>query len=173
LEEEDTAVWTLWTPAIAESFAHADIARAVASFEPVDKPAGHAATDWLKNQALNEHPVTQTWLRHEDGRLLGFFAACADEVQLVEKVSDRLPGGGRRPATEIKWICKHRETDLDGRELFLRATAVAKRTWGNKDDAVLVVNPYDEATAAFLRRKYVFWETPGEDRLWAPLIGGG
>jgi hypothetical protein len=169
LEEQDTAVWTLWTPAIATSFAHADIAQAVADFEPVDKPAGHAAAAWLRDCSLEEHPVTQTWLRHEDRRLLGFFAACTSEIKLLKRLTDRLPGSGRRPATEIKWICKHQETDLDGRELFLRAVAVAKQTWGNKEDAAVVVNPYDAATSMFLQRKYVLWETPGEDRLWAPL----
>ncbi len=171
--EEPNIGWVPWTPETAKNWVYQDVARAIEDFKPVDRPAGHAATAWLRLHALDSYPTTTTWLHYADGKLEGFFSICVSNFTLHDTVKDKLPGQGRRPASEVTWICKGAESSVAGRDLLKRAVAIGQKTWGNEEDAVLVINPYDADTADFLKRRWVLWDEPGSERLWMPLHSRG
>jgi hypothetical protein len=168
LEERDRG-WFLWTPDKTESpnnWVYGDIAQAVDAFEPVDRPTGHIAARWLKNEGLKTYPESETWLLYEQGRLEGFFSIRKSGLLVTGK---KLPLRRTKPACEITYLCKGSHSDIEGDRLIGRAAVVAAQMW-RKRDITLILDPHDVETAKFLCRKYVFWEvTPDYKHLWMPL----
>ena len=146
--EEQHIGWIPWTPKTAENWVYEDVAQAIKDFDPVDKPAGHAATAWLRNQALGAHPSTTTWLHYAEGQLEGFFSICVSSFMLHDTVTDKLPGRGRRPASEVTWICRGAKSEVRRARPLDAGCCCWEKDLGDEKDAVLVINPFDEATAA-------------------------
>jgi hypothetical protein len=76
------------------------------------------------------------------------------------------------PAALITWIAKDRRAEIEGKLLLLHAVATARRAAELQATAVLVVDPFDERTAAMWRERYGFRpsaEVRKPKRLWLPL----
>lgn len=170
-----TSGWHLWTPEVAAKPALADVTEAVASFEPIDTPAGHAAASWLTSSALEEHPSVATHLLLKNGRVEGFVALAAGSIELTgrkRREANRKPLHGVQPATVIRWMARHKDADPGvGRELLLYATALALEASERLGSIALVLNAYDDATAEHLMHEYPFLRADKSGRtLWAPLL---
>jgi hypothetical protein len=87
------AYWYQWTPANAESAVYEDIARGVAEFESLDTAAGAAATAWLKEDALPNHPSTITYLLVLGDRVDGYFALASSSLELTQRHRRQLKPG--------------------------------------------------------------------------------
>lgn len=76
----------------------------------------------------------------------------------------------------ITWIAKDRQTAVDGKLVLLHAAATARRVAELQATSVLVVDPFDEKTAAMWRERYGFRpsaEARKPKRLWLPLQPSG
>lgn len=165
--------WFRWRPGREQNWVYEDIARAIEGFQPVDRGAGSAAAEWLKKEAIGDYPATATWLFYENGRVEGFFAIRSGNFVSQERRRDRLPGRGiLKPASDITWICKHAEAEIPGQILIMRAVSIAMKVAKLQGNVALVINPYDEATAALLQRKYSFLNTARSGQLFLPVLDG-
>jgi hypothetical protein len=75
-------------------------------------------------------------------------------------------------AALVAWIAKDVSADIDGKALLLHAAATARRAALLQATSVLVVDPFDEETAAMWRERCGFRPSaePAErKRLWLPL----
>jgi hypothetical protein len=174
------AYWYQWTPANAESAVYEDIARGVAEFESLDTPAGAAATAWLKEDALPNHPSTITYLLVLGDRVDGYFALASSSLELTQRHRRQLKPGQKdylldptQGASLVAWIARHRDAAVSGRSLFLYAISVAQDVARLQGTVAFVLDPYDEETAERWAKRYGFKSarTPrGEKpRLWIPL----
>ena len=172
--------WYHWTPANAESPVYGDIARGVAEFESLDTPAGQAATAWLKEDALPNHPSTITYLLVLGGRVEGYFALASSSVELTQRHRRQLKAGQKdypldptQGATLVAWIAKHRDTVVSGRSLFVYAISIAQEAALLQGAVTFVLDPYDEETAERWAQNYGFKNARsprgGSPRLWIPL----
>jgi hypothetical protein len=170
--------WYRWLPASAESVAYADIAKAVEKFEPVDNPAGHAAEAWLKHESLASTPATVTHLAMLDGRLEGFYTIVSSFVKLNESDREELmPDYPLLPiqgASLVVWLAKRRDARVSGRKIMFNAVAMAAEVAKRQGTLACVLDPFDDATASMLKRRYRFEQSEtevrkGQLRLWVPL----
>lgn len=172
--------WHQWTPANAASEVYEDIGEAVEEFESLDTPAGQAATVWLKEHALPNHPSTITYLLVLGGRIEGYFALASSSVELTQRHRKQLKRGQRnypldptQGASLVAWIAKHRDAVVSGRSLFLYAISVAREAADRQGTVAIVLDPYDDETAERWAEHYGFKRarTPGgrRPRLWIPL----
>jgi hypothetical protein len=171
--------WYRWKPSNAESGMYDDIAEAIETFEPVDNPAGHAAAAWLKNSALDDYPSTATWIAYRNQRIEGYFAMSSGEVVLYGRHRrKRLMRPGRRrehllhprqPASLLTWLGKHRQASITGRTILYQAAYIASQVAELQGNIALVIDPFDEETAAFWKSKYDFLSSATPNRLWLPL----
>lgn len=171
--------WYRWKPSSAESGVYDDIAEAIEAFEPVDHPAGHAAAEWLKNSALDDYPSTATWIAYRKQRVEGYFAMCSGEVLLYGRHRSKwLVRKGRRrehvlhprqPASLITWMCKHKHASITGRTILLHAAYIAMRVGELQGNIALVIDPFDDDTAAFWQERFEFLSSATPNRLWLPL----
>lgn len=173
--------WVEW-----EADTDEEIARLVADFVPLDTPAGHRATEWLKDKAKADL-FTVTELLVSTERVEGFITCRVSEATLtwsgVESLGvSREEGRKRVPAYLLCWCAKHLEATVDGEELVLNALRLARevRRYGC---AVLALDPHDDECAERVwRRKHGFRdgaspapehvpgpENAGPRRLWTPL----
>lgn len=173
--------WVPWDKESAE-----ELAELVATFEPLDTDAGHAATGWLKNGARAEmFALTELLVSSE--RVEGFITCRVSEATLtwsgVESLGvSREEGRKRVPAYLLCWCAKHRDSPVDGEELVLNALRIAREV-SRFGCAVLALDPHDDVCAEKVwRKKYGFRdgavpdpsEVPGPEhagrtRLWTPL----
>jgi hypothetical protein len=178
--ESHDVYWHQWTPENAEDAVYADIARGVEEFESLESPAGEAATAWLKEDALPNHPSTITYLLALDGRIEGYFALASSSLELTQSHRKQLKSGQKdylldptQGASLVAWIARHRDAVVSGRSLFLYAISVAQDAARLQGAVAFVLDPYDEKTAAKWAANYGFKSarTPrGEKpRLWIPL----
>jgi hypothetical protein len=142
-------------------------------FDAGDRPAAIAAGIWLRTEALSSHATSRTWLLIADQRLAGFYSLASAQVELSQRDRSRLGMNPvRAPAALVTWIAKDKRAAIDGKELLLHATAMARRAAELQATSVLVVDPYDEPTAAMWRRRFGFRpssEARKPKRLWLPL----
>jgi hypothetical protein len=103
----------------------------------------------------------------------GFYSLASAQVELGQH--DRRRAGVipvRVPAALITRIAKDRRAAVDGKLLLLHAAATARRAAGLQATSVLVVDPFDDETAAMWRERYGFRssaEARKPKRLWLPL----
>jgi hypothetical protein len=142
-------------------------------FDAGDRPAAIAASIWLRTEALSSHATSRTRLLIADQGLAGFYSLASAQVELSQRDRGRLGMGPVRvPAALVTWIAKDKRAAIDGKELLLHATAMARRAAELQATSVLVVDPYDEQTAAMWRRRFGFRssaEARKPKRLWLPL----
>jgi hypothetical protein len=146
---------------------------ALDDFDAGERAAARAACVWLRTQAVAAHQTSRTRLLIADHRVAGFYSLASAQVELSQR--DRRRAGVapvRVPAALITWIAKDRQAVIDGKLLLLHAAATARRASELQANAVLVVDPFDEETAAMWRARYGFRpsvETRRPKRLWLPL----
>jgi hypothetical protein len=182
------AAWVRLTPEVVEDLGEDkhQLLDAVDEFESVDRPAGHAASGWLKFEALAWHSTTVTYLMLLDRRIEAFYAVTASNVLLSQRDRRRLrpdiPQGlpARQPATLIAWLAKHRFATTPGVKILQHAFAVALQVAELQGTIALVLDPFDDETAAmWLAMPSVQFRRSGADRgddddakprrLWMPL----
>ena len=165
--------WVPWTSNSSD-----EIARHVADFVPLDAPAGHKATDWLKTKARNDI-FTVTHLLASEARLEGFITCRVSEATLtwsgVESLGVSQEEGKKQvPAYLLCWCAKHRDTEIDGNELVLNAIRLGREV-SHYGCVVLALDPHDDECAEKVWlskhgfRKGAVPEHPGRQRLWTPL----
>lgn len=156
-----------------------EILALMASFEPLDHPAGHAAARFLLEDALINHGSTVTHVFLGPERIEGFVAMTFGDIKLSEAQSSELGILHRRglPAFRLAWIAKHRDTDVPGMSLVFYAYTMAIKALLLGGVAALSLDPYDaEAAATWLGAPYEFRtsnEKPRRDGvprgLWLPV----
>ena len=180
-EFDDRGTWRRWLPTDSDEDLRA-IGAAVEAFQAMDTDAGRDAEHWLKEQALNDHPSTVTWLYLLDGRLEGYYALSSTSVELTQRQRKKLTSWRRahplhpsQPASLIAWIAKHREAQIPGELLVLHATFIAGQVSELQGNIALVLDPYDDDVGEMWRTRYGFNTAAGPDssdgrkRLWLPL----
>jgi hypothetical protein len=155
-----------------------DLTSAIDNFDAGRRPAASAATTWLRTQAIASHQTSRTRLLVVAGRVEGFYSLASAQVELSQR-DRRRAGFGRAdfepvrvPAALITWIAKDRHGTLDGKLLLLHAAATARRASELLAMPVLVVDPFDQQTAAMWRSRYGFRASVDGRRpkcLWLPL----
>lgn len=98
LADQGTGEWVIWTKALAEE--EPELREAVAVFDSRDNPAGRAATEWLREEALDNHPSTVTQLLVKDRRVEAFFALCSGHVKFSQR--DRNDFGASQAARQTR-----------------------------------------------------------------------
>jgi hypothetical protein len=177
---EADGLWYQWTPANAASVAYEDVAEAVARFESLDTDAGHEATRWLREDALRNHPSTVTYVLLSQSRIEGYIALASGSVTLTQRHRRELGPGERdyelsptQGASLIAWLARHREADVSGRHIVLYALSIALKVARLQGTPVVVIDPFDDASANFWAEHYKFRRSRthgGNDvRLWIPL----
>ena len=181
----DGESWHVWSPEVADDPAYSYLAEGVREFESKDTDSGRAATDWLKHQALANHPSTVTRLVVRDGRVEGFYALCSAEVTLTQRHRKELRKADehthrlhpRQGASLIAWVAKHRDATVSGELILLHAAWIATTVAGLQGNILLTVDPFDESVAEFWQDRYPFRLSQSADdggpnrlmRLWLPL----
>jgi hypothetical protein len=146
---------------------------ALDAFDAGERPAGLAARTWLRTAALASHQTSRTRLLIAGGRVVGFYSLASAQVELSQRDRRRIDVAPVRvPAALITWIAKDKRAEIDGKLLLLHAAATARRAAELQATSVLVVDPFDEETAAMWRERYGFRtsvEARMPKRLWLPL----
>ena len=147
-----------WTLLDGESTADADLMRKVEEFESLSHPAGVESGRWLREDAIDNEPLTRTRVLLTDDRVEGFIATCFGSVILT--------GGGRRrlsvprrlqrqqvPAFIVCWVARHRDGSIPGAQLMLTALGLAREAKRNSGLAVFALDPYDERVSTMWQEK--------------------
>jgi hypothetical protein len=151
----------------------AELRTALDAFDAGERPAAVAAREWLRTQAVDSYETSRTRLLIAERRIAGFYSLAAAQVELRQ--SDRRRAGlnpVRVPAALVTWIAKDRRAEIDGELLLLHAAGTARRAAKLQATAVLVVDPFDEATEGMWRERFGFRvsaEKREPKRLWLPL----
>ena len=146
---------------------------ALDDFDAGERSAAQAATAWLQTQAVAAHQTSRTRLLIAGRQVAGFYSLASAQVEFSQR--DRRRVGVvpvRVPAALITWIAKDKRAEIDGKLLLLHAAATARLAAELQATSVLVVDPFDEETAAMWRKHYGFRasaETRKPKRLWLPL----
>jgi hypothetical protein len=146
---------------------------ALDDFDAGRRAAAKAAGAWLRTQSVTAHQTSRTRLLVASGRVTGFYSLASAQVELSQRDRRRVGAAPVRvPAALITWIAKDRRAEIDGKLLLLHAAATARRAAELQATSVLVVDPFDEETAAMWRERYGFRpsaEARKPKRLWLPL----
>ncbi len=146
---------------------------ALDAFDAGERLAALAATTWLRTEALASYQTSRTRLLIARSRVAGFYSLASAQVELSQRDRRRVDVRPVRvPAALITWIAKDKRAEIDGKLLLLHAAATARRAAELQATSVLVVDPFDEETAAMWRERYGFRasvETRTPKRLWLPL----
>lgn len=154
---------------------------AMNAFRPLGFPAGEAAAEFLKNEAVVNSAMTRTHLLVAESRIEGFVSLCSGSVKLSERSIRSL---GLRttiktmPAIVLTWVARHRASSTTGLELVETAFALARESAHNIGVAAFVLDPWDEKVADVWRSApYPFRDSEQKrkgkpPRLWAPLDPG-
>ncbi|MDA0182909.1 hypothetical protein OJ997_21535 [Solirubrobacter phytolaccae] len=177
--EEDTGQrfpgvhWVRWNHAAAERYP--ELEQAIERFDPGPRPAAQASATWLREQGLNGESIP--YLLIEDGKLLGFYALTAGQVELSGGHRKRL--GLARPtqgAVLLTQLAKSAAHEVDGGRLVEDAIGVASELAQRMGATVLAVDPFDEATDQMWQKRFQLRPSrtavPGHPelkRLYAPL----
>lgn len=144
---------------------------ALDAFDAGQRPAAQAATDWLRTEAANAYATSRTRLLIAEHRIAGFYSLASAHVEL--RPSHRRSLGITQdivsvPAALVTWIGKDAQSGIDGVDLLLHATATARRAAVLQAATVLVVDAFDDETAAMWRKRG-FRSSRDKRRLWLPL----
>jgi hypothetical protein len=169
--------WIRWLPDMPGAD---DLRDAIQAFEPVDNPAGRRCAQWLRDEALDNHPSTVTHLLVRNGRLEAFFALCAGAVKLSQRHRRDLRAGDRahelhviQPAALITWIARDRSSEVHGAEILAQAAATALDVVDvGQGQIALTLNGFDEETEQLWMKRYGFRRSQpleGHHCLWRSL----
>lgn len=145
---------------------------ALDDFDAGERAAASAASTWLRTEAIAAYQTSRTRLMIADNRVAGFYSLASAQVELSQRDRRRVGASPVRvPAALITWIAKDRRAEVDGKMLLLHAAATARRAAELLATSVLVVDPFDEQTAAMWRERYGFRASveAKPKRLWLPL----
>jgi hypothetical protein len=156
------------------------VAPKVEAFQSIDTPAGHAATRWLREEALPNHPSTVTYVLVSERRVEGYFALASSSVTLTQRHRRQLSPGQQdyelaptQGASLVAWLARHVDAEVPGKRIVHYAVAIALEVARLQGTPVVVADPYDEDSAELWMERYGFRRsrTPGgaDVRLWAPL----
>lgn len=147
-----------WVMLDREGAEDVELGRKVGEFESLPHPAGIEAARWLREDAVDNDPLTRTRVLISDERVEGFIATCFGSVTLT--------GGGRRrlsvprrlqrqqvPAFIVCWVAKHRDSVIPGADLMLTALGLAREAKRNSGLAVFALDPYDERVSRMWQAK--------------------
>ncbi len=166
-----TREWIIWDASTAA--ARTDIVAAVEAFESIGTPAGNDAARWLRVDALANDGSTRTWLLLAEGRVEGYVALCAGQVDLAATDVAALglpPGRPRLPAILLAWIARHRQSSVSGKELIDIAYGIAQRVSRQIGAVAFALDPGDDAVAEIWRAEpYGFRTASRGKRLWLPI----
>lgn len=172
----ETDGWTRWDEATAKS-ANWTVANAVKAFEPLNNDDGEECARWLKEDALNDHPHTVTWVLCNGGVLEGFFAMCSGTLELELPVTSpgEEVGSVQWPCSVIKWMCRrdgHRPDGslYDGLPIINHAIYRAKEVAKHQGNVALFIEPSNAVIAEKLLQQYPFLRRVKEGQLWMPLF---
>lgn len=181
LADRESEGWVRWRPEYNDSAAYAEIVEAVELFKPVDNDAGHMSARWLKEEALHDGKMTGTWLLYKNQKVHGFVSICSGNITLHDdgranafrRTLQGLPGvrfaGELVPASEIRWMGRHAESNFSGEVILEHAVWIAHEVARLQGNAALVIDPYDDETAEFLLTKYKFLRSAKKGQLWLRL----
>lgn len=134
-----------------------ELIEALDAFDAGERPAAVAAGSWLKTQALDSYETSRTRLLVAEHRVAGFYSLASAQVALSQRDRRRLGVDPVQvPAALVAWIAKDVSADIDGKVLLLHADATARRAAALQATSVLVVDPFDDETAAMWRRRFGF-----------------
>lgn len=151
---------------------------AVRDFEPVPGPAGESVATWLRERALCEPQETAVRVRLGFGRVTGVYALCAAQIALSAKERAQLGGLRYRtqPAILLAQFGRAAHAPGIGDEMLRHAVSTARKALRYVGASVLVVDPFDMATAAMWRERFGFQDSqhpvPGSSelkRMWLSL----
>lgn len=163
-----------WTPELAA--VDGELRSEVESFEPLDFPAAHEASEWLKERSLTQFPGVTTWLLMSE-RLEGFVSLRMSEVELHREQREKL---GKDHASQgailIVWIARHRESEIELDGLLVPVMLLAQRTRRDVGAVAIAADPYDKSSKKLWRaadfsstRTRVGSGSEPKTRLWLPL----
>lgn len=152
---------------------HEHLRQLLGAFDAGNRPAGAAATRWLRDRALIEHQTSRTRVLIAEQRVAGYYSLASAHVRLTQRHRRRLilhTPGADVPAALVTWIAKDHRTGVDGRLLLMHATATARQVSTMQAAAVLVLDPFDEPTGEMWEQRYGFRRADERSgRLWLPL----
>ena len=173
--------WLRWRPEYLNSIAYEEVVEAIDAFEPVDNKAGQMSAKWLKEEALVDDKMTGTWLMYRNQRLQGYVSICSGNITLHDdgkanafrRTLRGLPGvryaGELIPASEIRWMGRHVQSDFRGEVLLNHAMRIASEVAELQGNSALVIDPYDDDTADLLLERYRFLRSAKKGQLWLRL----
>ncbi len=156
-------MWVLWNqPAYGR---HPDIQDAIAGFDPGPREAAQVAAQWLREHGLDGE--SQPYLALFEGKLVGFYALTAGQVELSSGARNTLQlGRSTQGAYLVTWIAKSARHNFDGGILLRDAIGVAQELAERAGAAVLALDPYDEDTDKMWRTRFKM--RPSRTKLPAP-----
>jgi hypothetical protein len=173
--------WLRWQPEYLDSAAYEEVVEAVERFRPVDIAAGRMSARWLREEALHDGKMTGTWLFYRNQKIHGFVSICSGNITLHDDGTANafrrrlqgLPGiryaGELVPASEIRWMGRHAESEFKGEAILAHAVRIAREVATWQGNAALVIDPYDDATAELLLTRYDFLRSAKKGQLWLRL----
>jgi hypothetical protein len=163
--------WVTLAPVDAEM--RNEVRSALDAFDAGERPAAVAAASWLQTQALDAYQTSRTRLLIAERQVAGFYSLASAQVALSQRDRRRLAVVPVRvPAALVTWMAKDVRAGIGGDVLLLHAVATARRAAALQATTALVVDPFDDETAAMWRKRFGFRTSaePGErKRLWLPL----
>lgn len=147
------------------------LGEAIRGFQPVPGPAGASTAEWLAERALSQPQEAAVRVRLSHGTVTGVYALCAAQIALSGEERKQLGGVYYRtqPAILLAQFARSADSPGIGEELLLHANGSARRALRYVGATVLVVDPFDHATAEMWRQRFGFQDSeqpvPGDRRL--------
>lgn len=130
---------------------------AVAGFDAGDRPAGRAATEFLRGIDVQAVEETATTLFFLDGALVGYFSLANGSAELKTRDRKRFAlGRPTQPAALVTWLAKSAHHTFDGLELVKAAAYQALRGAEFSAVTLLALDPFDQATAEMWQDRHGF-----------------
>lgn len=155
------------------------LAEAITRFRAPSNSAGEAAEAWLKQGALSEMEHIATYAYLDDDEIAAFYSLGMSEVHLQTRQRRKLGAHPRQGAVLILWLARSETSDIDADRILTHAVGIAQIGARHVGAAVIAVDPFDAAAAAFWRERFGFRSssttvrTAGGDelpRFWRPLF---
>lgn len=156
------------------------LTEAVGRFRAPHGDAGDAATEWLRESALDEADHVATYVALIDGEVAAFYSLAMSEVELSSAHRKGLDvSHPRAGAVLIAWLARAEEAEIGATEILRHAVGIARIGARRVGAAVIVVDPYDAGSEEFWRERFGFRssrtkrvDADGEERarLWRRLL---
>lgn len=181
---EHTDGWTRWDPSIAKS-ANWTLSNAVRDFQPLDNEDGEECARWLKEQSLDDYPLTVTWVLCAGGKIEGFFAMCSGvmELELPHSTPNDEVRSVKWPCSVIKWMCRHGGErpgggEYEGAPIINHAIYRAREVATYQGNVALFIEPSNPVIAQKLLEQHTFLRQAQQGQLddrqlgqlWVPLF---